>query len=199
MPIFTIGRGNRPIEIFCEILRKLEVEALADLRSPSRLFRSSPYGKQHFPGQLAQVDVAYHYLGEFLGPAQDYPGALDEEGQLNFTRYQRHPRFREGIRRLVRLSRSVDSLILFGSPASALSCHRFSLVVKYLRQAGSEIRPLLFSGHITPDLELRSHEEEEDQLVDFYFRESHLRYQWSREELLAEAYRLHNRDLGWRP
>lgn len=199
MPIYTIGKGRRDISEFVALLKLMEIDLLIDLRTPSRLFNASPYGKRHFRGHLFKNQIGYHFLGDLLGSIQDNPDCLDENGQLNFTRYQRSASFQTGIRRLVRLAGSVEDVMLFGAPGRPSRCHRFHLIVTYLREAGFEVKTPSFTAHIGDDNEPYSHEEVEDRIIDFYFREKSWRYERPRHELLRMAYRRANRDMGWRP
>jgi uncharacterized protein (DUF488 family) len=154
--LFTIGHSNHAIEHFLELLRRHEIDAVADVRS-------RPYSRfvPHFSrGRLARLleeaGIGYLYLGAELGgkpPAGEAPAtALDYAGRI------RQPEFQGGVERLLTAARE-RRVALLCRERDPLDCHRLHLICRY-------VKPLIGGiGHILPDGAVEAQEETERRLL----------------------------------
>ena len=87
------------------------------------------------------------------------------------------------------------------SEADPLECHRFSLVSRYFHNQGIEVL------HILKDAKLATHSEVEKRLVNEFLhsRKYHLSEvdelfgTYTAEDQLKDAYRLKNKEIGYKP
>ena len=86
------------------------------------------------------------------------------------------------------------------SEAEPLECHRFALVARYFHEHGVEV------FHILKDASLVSHHSLEQKMVDTYLRAKRpmlaqvdeLFGTYTAEQQLLDAYRLKNKEIGFR-
>lgn len=156
-PVFSLGHSDHSIEHFLELLRRHEVDAVADVRS-------SPYSRfvPHFSRQrlrhaLDEAGLAYLYLGDGLGgkpPRQDPPAT-----RQSYRERLGQPAFRHGIARLLDAA-SRHRVALVCRERDPLDCHRLHLVCRHIKPMASAIR------HIMPDGRIEEQAETERRLLE---------------------------------
>ena len=185
--LYTFGHSNHPIERFLALLRRHDIEAVADVRSRPYSRFVPHFGKERLARILAEEGVGYLFLGQELGgkPMRDDP----PQARLDYRARIEEPSFQEGIRML--LDALADRRIaLVCRERDPLDCHRLHLICRYLRPMALDIR------HILPDGEVEAQEATERRLLERAGRAELPLFQDAaevqNEQALARAY-----DLWW--
>lgn len=194
--IFSVGHSNHTIDYFYELLESYQINCLVDVRSMPASKYSPQYNQNSLRDFLKSRGVLYmHFKDEFGARCEDEE-FLDENGQVNFELFRKSFNFQQGIERVdMGLSRGYK-IALMCSEGNPLECHRFSMVAVYLNEIGIEVK------HIMKDRQLKSHQELEILLLKKYARKlpkpSLFKPSVNQELKLKEAYRLHNKEIGWK-
>ena len=151
--LFTVGHSNHALDVFLTLLKKHEIQVLADVRS-------SPYSRyvKHFDREeleqaLKDAGVKYLYLGRELGGRPDGAEFYDSEGYVLYHRLAEAPLFLEGVGRLEAGIRKYRVAIMCSEENPAV-CHRHLLVGRVLTRRGVAIEHIRGDGALIPNADL---------------------------------------------
>jgi uncharacterized protein (DUF488 family) len=157
--LISIGHSNHEPGAFLDLLRGAGVAAVADVRS-------SPFSRRlpHFNGPqleafLRRNQLAYVYLGDFLGGRPRDDALYDDEGRVDYERVRTTAAFALGLERLL-LAAEEGAVAMLCAEEDPLDCHRGLMITPALVERG--IRPLhLCKGGVetTDEMERRLLEE----------------------------------------
>ncbi len=190
MTLYTIGFKGSAIEDMISVLNAYEVDLVIDVRNPSTRYDHGPNGKFHLPSALRAAGIDYKPLeGAYLTfQTEDLMKRSGECKDFSASGHTpRQARAAAQLRQYISGAENPALLSVYGRP---LHNAVFSLISGFLSEREIEVR------HIDIDGTPRPHADLEDQLVDFYFRESGKYYQWSKKKLRQEAYKRHRRETG---
>jgi uncharacterized protein (DUF488 family) len=187
--ILTIGHSRHSLERFVALLEGAGATAVADIRS-APVSRFSPhFNKTGLAASLAAQDIAYFFLGRELGGRPEQP-EMYTKGRADYERMVASPQFQEGLGRLTEEA-AQHQVAAMCSEADPLDCHRCLLVGRALAASGHDVGHILGSGEIIP------HAETEERLLQLEnLTEAGLLLR-SRDQRLAEAYRLRCRKIAY--
>jgi uncharacterized protein (DUF488 family) len=177
--VFTIGHSNHAFAHFLDLLRRHDVEAVADVRSRPYSRFVPHFSKDQLERLLEEEGIGYLYFGAELGgkppsgKAPAFSGStrrpdrraagrpLSDTGRGPVTYRSRieRPEFRRGIDRLLEAVRA-RRVALMCRERDLLDCHRLHLICRHLAPAGLDIR------HILPDGELEGQAATERRLLE---------------------------------
>jgi uncharacterized protein (DUF488 family) len=145
--LFTIGHSNHPIELFMDLLRRHEIEGIADVRSRPYSRFVPQFSKERLARALHEAGIGYLFLGRELGgkpvrgeapsTAPDYASRVAE------------PAFRAGIERLLAAARE-RRLALLCRERDPLDCHRLHLICRYVKPRAGAIHHILADAGLEP-------------------------------------------------
>ncbi len=186
--LFTIGHSNHPIEAFIALLQRYGITAVGDVRSHPYSRYAPQYSRDPLKAALAQMGIAYVFLGKELGARSKDPGCY-KQGRVQYDRLARQPQFAEGIKRVTE-GMQQHRIALMCAEKDPLECHRTLLVARKLHEAGVEI------AHILSDGSLEYHRTLESRLLDVCkLPEGDMFKQ--RDELISEAYAIHGERFAY--
>lgn len=156
--IYSIGHSTQPEDRFIALLRKHEIEIVADVRS-SPFSRFNPqFNRENISDALRSAGLKYVFFGRELGARADDPSCYID-GKVQYARLASRKEFREAISRL--LKGAIDFRIaLMCAEKEPLECHRTILVSQELSKAGCEVQ------HIHHDGSLEAHATALERLLD---------------------------------
>ena len=135
-----------------------------------------------------------HFKDEF-GARHENEDVLNEQGQVNFELFRKTFNFQQGIERVDIGASKGFRIALMCSEGNPLECHRFSMIAIHLDEIGFEVK------HILKDKTIRTHKELEQDLLKKYLKKlphpTLFEPNIDKEAKLKEAYKLHNKDIGW--
>ena len=143
--LYTIGHSNHSIEHFLALLRRHDIDAVADVRSRPYSRFVPHFGKERLAPRLEQEGLGYLFLGRELG-GKPTKGETHRPAMTYQARVAQ-PEFHEGIDRLLR-SAEESRIALLCRERDPLDCHRFHLVCRYLRALRLDIRHILPGGEV---------------------------------------------------
>ena len=155
--VFSIGHSNHPIEDFLGLLRRMEISAVADVRSVPYSKRHPQYRKAPLARTLKDAGIAYVFLGKELGARPDDQSCY-VDGRADYDRIAATDAFEEGLRR-VEAGAHRHRIALMCAEREPLDCHRTLLVSRHL------IRRAVPIQHILPDGSLESGQAAEERLA----------------------------------
>ena len=195
--IYTIGHSNQSLDDFLKKLLACKINCVIDVRSIPASNYSPQFNREILENYLKNHHIKYEFFGyEFGARRMD---SINDEGQVDFEEAIHTPLFQKGIKRFNLLFDN-SSLAFMCSEANPLECHRFSLVARFFHEQGYEVR------HILKDLGILSHEQLEKEMVDKYKNKKNSQLPeideifgtYSAKDQLRDAYRLKNKEIGYR-
>jgi uncharacterized protein (DUF488 family) len=165
--VLTIGHSNHPFAHFLDLLRRHNIEAVADVRSRPYSRFVPHFSKERLARLLRDEGIGYLYLGAELGgrppsgeaPASSgstlFPGRravgspVRGPGRRPVTYRSRieQPEFRQGIDRLLEAVRA-RRVALMCRERDPLDCHRLHLICRRLAPTGLSILHILPGGEV---------------------------------------------------
>jgi uncharacterized protein (DUF488 family) len=142
--ILTIGHSNHPIGHFLGLLREHGIEILADVRSTPASRFNPQYNRKTLEKSLADVGIAYQFLGAELGARTQDPECF-ENGRVSYRKLAATDGFRHGLERLLSLGQD-SRVAIMCAEYDPLDCHRTILVGHELARRGIRIAHILRDG-----------------------------------------------------
>lgn len=154
LPFFTIGHSTRPVEDFVDLLRRAEVQHIADVRTVPRSRTNPQYNIDVLPVTLSAFQIGYTHLAALGGLRSRTPGIppsvnafWKNQGFHNYADYAMTEAFGHGLARLLELGLTRCCAIMC---AETLwwRCHR-RIIADYLLIRGEAVFHILASDKIT--------------------------------------------------
>ena len=157
-PVFTVGHSNHSPEEFIKLLRRHNVEEVADVRSSPYSRYTPHFNHESLNGILNDVGIGYTFLGEELGGRPTDLSCYDADGRVRYDRIADTDLFDDGIRRIIR-GTDERRIALMCTEKEPLECHRTLLIAGILTERGVVVE------HILADGNLENHEATMDRLM----------------------------------
>lgn len=187
--VLTIGHSTLPLETFLAILERAGVTAVADVRS-SPFSRRLPYfSKDELRPALKANGIKYVFLGKELG-GRPRASNLYCDGIANYEKMAQEPEFLKGLDRVMGGARE-HTIVLMCSEHDPLDCHRCLLVGRALAEHDLSVGHILNNGRVAEQQEI------EEKLLILSGGSSDDMFA-TREDRLAEAYRLRAKNVAYR-
>ncbi|WKV85855.1 DUF488 domain-containing protein [Pseudomonas sp. B24_DOA] len=152
--IFTIGHSTRPIDVFIQMLKSFDVNAVVDIRTVPRSRTNPQYNLDVLPDLLAESDIQHYQIASLGGLRKKSKTVPDEVNAFwdnrsfhNYADYAFSEEFEEGLNQLLQLSDSRRCAIMC-SEAVWWRCHR-RIVADYLLSRGVEVLHIMDIGKST--------------------------------------------------
>ena len=134
--IWTIGHSNRSIETFAGLLKEHEIRTVVDIRSfPTS--KIEHFKKEEMEKWLPENGIKYIFLGKELGGYR----------RGGYRAYMKTDQFREGIEKLIEISKKYRTCIMCMEPNSKY-CHR-RFISAHLEVKGIEVVHILKEGQVS--------------------------------------------------
>ncbi len=153
--IFTIGHSTRTIADVVALLRQVNVDLVADVRSIPHSRANPQFDLDTLPGSLAAEGIGYRHLPNLGGRRHHPKGRPPSTNTLwrlpafrNYADYAETEPFREGLVDLLALARE-HHLAVMCAEAVWWRCHR-RVIADYLLARGLPVRHILGPGQVTP-------------------------------------------------
>lgn len=186
--VLTIGHSTLPYERFLERVRRVNVTAIADVRTAPYSRHFPQFNRESLSKQLRADGISYVFLGKELG-GRPSERQLYRDGIADYERISQTAAFGRGLDR-IREGAKQHRIALMCSERDPLDCHRCLLVGRALAQLGVRV------GHILGDGRVANHSEIEDKLLELSGRDTEDFFA-PRSERLAAAYREHTNKVAF--
>ena len=197
--LYSIGHSSQTQEEFLALLTSYGINCIVDVRSVPASKYSPQFNQENLKWVLKSHGIQYLHFGDEFGARRT--DSIDENGQVNFELAVKTPNFQQGVVRLMRGLEKGYQIALMCSEADPLECHRFSMVSRYFYDLGLDVQ------HILKDGTLASHASLEKEMINQFLHSRKYRLSevdllfgtYSEEEQRKDAYRLKNKEIGYKP
>ena len=147
--LYSMGHGNKRIEIFTKLLEEYRIAHLADIRSYPSSKRNPHFNQENLQRALNNVDISYTWFRELGGFRRTGLGnssphvALKSPGLRNYADYITTEPFRGGVDKLIHLA-GLGPTCFMCAETLPQKCHR-SLLSDYLLVQGFKVIHILDS------------------------------------------------------
>lgn len=186
--VLTVGHSTRTIEIFCDLLIRHGVTAIADVRSVPYSRWQPQFNRDSVERAVDQHMIAYVFLGKELGARSEDRGCY-VDGRVQYRRLAATLAFQQGLARVIDGSQR-ERIALMCAESDPLECHRAILIARELVDQGLAVM------HILPDGSIEAHATTIDRLIDIR-RLRQPRFSDSRESLVDRAYAEQEERIGY--
>ena len=199
MQVFAIGHSNYPIEKLIDMLNQYNINCVVDIRETPYSRYNIQYNREDFCKTLRKEGFIYIYMGKEFGARRGSKESYNREGFADFEKVSKEDKFKKGIERIKDGCKKGYKIALLGAMQDPIRCHRSILVGRRLNENGINVKYILHEGDVAEQ------EDIENQLLDKYFSErnqitidSLIGNSMSKEDMINEAYRLANKEIGYR-
>ena len=197
--LYSIGHSNQSQEEFLKLLMIHDINCIVDVRSVPSSKYTPQFNMEPLKWFLRANNIQYLHFGDEFGARRS--DCIDTNGQVTFEQAVETTNFKRGVERLMNGLHKGFRISFMCSEANPLECHRFSLVSRYFYDKGLDVQ------HILKDGDLASHAYLEKVMIDEYLHsKKHLLAEvdqlfgsYSNEEQRRDAYRLKNKEIGFKP
>lgn len=197
--LYSIGHSNQSLDGFLVLLNAHDVNCVIDVRSVPASTYSPQFNQESLKYFLKSHGVQYLHFGDEFGARRT--DCLNESEQVDFEKAVETPLFQKGVERVMKGLEKGFRIAFMCSEADPLECHRFSLVSRYFYDQGLDVQ------HILKDGTLASHASLEKEMINQFLHSRKYRLPevdllfgtYSQEEQRKDAYRLKNKEIGYKP
>jgi uncharacterized protein (DUF488 family) len=157
--IATIGHSNHSFEAFLQLLKRYDVDAVADARSHPYSSFSPQFDQPKLKDALEAAGIRYVYLGKELGGRPEGNEFYDSNGRALYWKIAESDFFERGLERLESGVNSFRNLALLCSEEDPSICHRHLLIARVLEERGIKVGHIRGDGSIQSERELREAEQ----------------------------------------
>ena len=192
--VYTVGHSDYRIDSFLGIISEYwgDRTYLVDVRSVPFSSNAPQFNADFLKNALRAVGIHYVHMGKELGARRDELEAYNSDNQVDFIKTARLDLFQQGIQRIKKGLSLSCNIILMCAEKSPLECHRFALVARNLCEQGIQV------NHILGHHDVITQAQAEELLISKYQSQIDFLLSPSHADLLAQAYSLLNRDIGYR-
>lgn len=156
--LYTVGHSVMQSSTFLEVLQRLEINLVIDVRSKPQSYRFPHFDQIELDKMLSTGGIQYLFLGEELGGRPEDPKAYGSDGLVDYRARRKSRAFRDGIERLLK-ELGQNDLVLMCAEEDPLNCHRFLMICPELVTLGVE------PDHIRKGGIIETQTEAEDRLL----------------------------------
>lgn len=197
--LYTIGHSNQTQDDFLGKLFMYHINCVVDVRSIPASKYSPQFNLEELRWFLKGHDIQYLHFGDEFGARRT--DCINQDGQVDFEEAVKTPAFTSGVERLTKGMDKGFHITLMCSEANPLECHRFSLISRFFYDQGVDVQ------HIMKDAELASHSTLEKKMIEEFLHSKkyhlpdidQLFGTYTPEMQRADAYRLKNKEIGYKP
>jgi uncharacterized protein (DUF488 family) len=150
--IYSIGHGNKKIEVFIKELKSFGISYLLDIRSKPYSKWYPWFNQNELKNSLEESGIKYVYAGDSLGGLPDDRSCYDSDGKVVYDLLKEKDFFKDGIARLTTANEKQIKLAIMCSESNPEECHRTILIGQELLKKKISLK------HIISEKVLKSQE-----------------------------------------
>lgn len=194
--IYTIGYSGFRIEEFINVLQKMSINIVIDVRSTPVSKYYADYNRDNLNKLLSNSNIVYRNYAEEFGARQEESFFYSKEGYLDFTKFTNSNQFREGFEKIKKAIEANYKIILLCAEKKPNSCHRAIMISREFSKENFNV------VHIMPNGILISQNDIEEEMLNTYYPNrnqiSFLENTLTIEDMINESYRKRNAEIGYR-
>lgn len=141
--VYTIGHSNHPLEYCVDLLRRWEIEIVADVRTQPYSRWVPHFSREALRSALAGRGIGYWYLGQALGGKRD----------AGYSEIALRADFQAAIDELAGSAQRTRITVMCAEE-DPRRCHRHLLLSPALRRLGAGVRHIRGDGSLERDEDL---------------------------------------------
>lgn len=141
--LFSIGHGNKAMDVFLKELQAEGIEFLLDVRSKPYSKWNPHYNREELQQVLKTHGITYVFVGDSLGGLPEDRTCYDSDGKVIYEVIKKKKFFRDGLERLLTAYKKQVPLALMCSESNPAECHRSKLIGQELLNHGISIRHIV--------------------------------------------------------
>jgi uncharacterized protein (DUF488 family) len=144
--IFSIGHGNKDIELFIQELKSFNISYLIDIRSKPFSKWNPIFNQDTLKILIAKQAIKYVYMGDNLGGLPKDISCYTTNGKVDYDILRTKDFFQKGLERLVVADQKEWNIAIMCSESDPAECHRTKLIGVELQKKGVNIRHIIGIG-----------------------------------------------------
>ncbi len=195
--VYTIGYTAFDLSDFIKVLKQYKISCLIDVRSIPKSSYYKDFDDTNLSILLKNNGILYRNYKQEFGARQENNKFYNDKGYLDFTAFSKSKQFNDGIDKIRKAQKMGYVVCLMCAEKDPINCHRTILIARNLDKQGFCVK------HILSNKQSCDQKEIDKRLLDNFFpnrdqvslfNENNL----SDEQILEEAYRLKNEEIGFR-
>ncbi len=146
--IYSIGHGNKKIEIFIAELKYFGIEYLLDLRSKPFSKWNPQFNQATLELELKNHGIKYVFVGDTLGGLPGDRSCYDSNGKVVYEVIKGKDFFRHGLERLINANEKRINLAIMCSESKPEECHRSKLIGQELLKKGVSLNHIVLDNRV---------------------------------------------------
>lgn len=126
--IYSIGHGNKKMELFIKELKSFGISYLLDIRSKPFSKWYPWFNQNELKNSLEENGIKYVFAGDSLGGLSDDRSCYDSDGKVVYDLLKEKDFFKDGIARLTTANEKQIKLAIMCSESNPEECHRTKLI-----------------------------------------------------------------------
>jgi len=126
--IYSIGHGNKSINVFVNELKSFNIKFLLDVRSKPYSKWNPHFNKDQIEKELEKHNIRYVFVSNLLGGLPEDRSFYDINGKVVYDRIKEKDFFKEGLQRLITANTKGILIAIMCSESNPLQCHRSKLI-----------------------------------------------------------------------
>jgi len=140
--LYSIGHGNKSIDVFIEELKYFGINYLIDIRSKPYSKYNPQYNQNQLKFSLQNKGFHYTFMGDVLGGLPD-DRTCYTNGHVDYNKVKEKDFFKKGLQRLITANNKKIKVAIMCSESKPEECHRTKLIGEELKNIG------IILNHIT--------------------------------------------------
>ncbi len=148
--LYSIGHGNKSMDVFIEELLAFGIEYLLDIRTKPYSKWNPQFNLTSLEREIKKRGLGYVFMGDSLGGLPNDRGCYDSSGKVVYDILKEKDFFKQGLDRLMTAGTKGVKLALMCSEARPEECHRSKLIGEELRRHGISLNHIISETKIKP-------------------------------------------------
>ncbi len=133
-PLYSIGHGTRPLEVFVGLLKEHGIEYLIDVRTRPYSRFNPQYNRKAMEHSMGAVGIRYVFMGDTLGGRPEDSTCYTPDGRADYAVMRTKDFFLAGMERLMKAHQMDRAVAMMCSESKPSECHRTRLIGQALAQ-----------------------------------------------------------------
>ncbi len=146
--IYSIGHGNKSIDVFIEELRSFGIEYLLDIRTKPFSKWNPQFNQAPLKLELEKCGIAYVFIGDSLGGLPDDESCYDNNRIVMYDVIKEKDFFKQGLKRLIIANEKEIKLAIMCSESKPEECHRSKLIGEELRKNNISLNHIISNNRM---------------------------------------------------
>lgn len=140
--VYTIGYAGIMLEKFLDILQKLNISILVDVRSLPKSRYFYQFNDTNLSRTLKNVGIVYENWKEEFGARQENLEFYND-GILNYEIFAQSSQFQNGIEKIKKLQKENKNICLMCSEIDPINCHRAVLCGRNISKQNIKVKHII--------------------------------------------------------